>query len=68
MFSRTLIDMVKMKDDKTCMAFNISFIPETANKYFLAACDEYVRLYDFEQAMVSPKQISSPPPKKKKKP
>ncbi|OBZ84257.1 hypothetical protein A0J61_07685 [Choanephora cucurbitarum] len=45
-----LIESRKMQDEITCMAFNISFVPNTANKYFMAAVDEHVRLYDFEEA------------------
>jgi hypothetical protein len=41
-----------MIDGVTCMAFTVSFVPNTGNKYFLAACDEHLRLYDFEQATV----------------
>ncbi|KAL9550086.1 hypothetical protein MBANPS3_004897 [Mucor bainieri] len=47
---QTLISSTKMKDDVTCMAFTVSFLPNTGNKYFIAAADEHLRLYDFEQA------------------
>ncbi|KAI7906648.1 WD40-repeat-containing domain protein [Cokeromyces recurvatus] len=47
-----LLDSVKMIDGLTCMAFTISFVPNTGNKYFIAACDEHLRLYDFENAML----------------
>ncbi|CAO3655888.1 unnamed protein product [Mucor fragilis] len=47
---QTLITCTKMKDDVTCMAFTVSFLPHTGNKYFIAATDEHLRLYDFEQA------------------
>ncbi|KAF9166717.1 capsular associated protein [Actinomortierella ambigua] len=46
----TLESMVQMSDGITCMAFTVSFVPNTGNKYFLAACDENLRLYDFENA------------------
>lgn len=49
----TLLDSTPMIDGVTCMAFTVSFVPNTGNKYFLAACDEHLRLYDFEQATVS---------------
>jgi hypothetical protein len=52
-FCRKLIEFTPMIDGVTCMAFTVSFVPNTGNKYFLAACDEHLRLYDFEQAMVS---------------
>ncbi|KAI7896073.1 WD40-repeat-containing domain protein [Mucor mucedo] len=48
----TLLDSTPMIDGVTCMAFTVSFLPNTGNKYFLAACDEHLRLYDFEQAML----------------
>jgi hypothetical protein len=41
-----------MDDGITCMAFTVSFVPNTGNKYFLAACDEHIRLYDFESSQV----------------
>ncbi|SAM02439.1 hypothetical protein [Absidia glauca] len=44
----TLVEMKKMEEEETCMAFNVSFVPNTGNKYFIAACDEVIRLYDFE--------------------
>lgn len=44
----TLLDKQKMDDNLTCMAFTVSFLPNTGNKYFLAAVDEHLRLYDFE--------------------
>ncbi|KAF9390289.1 hypothetical protein CPB97_009629 [Podila verticillata] len=47
---RTLKSMVQMADGVTCMAFTVSFVPNTGNKYFLAAADENLRLYDFEHA------------------
>ncbi|KAJ2960794.1 hypothetical protein NQZ79_g3839 [Umbelopsis isabellina] len=48
----TLLDAKKMDDGITCMAFTVSFVPNTGNKYFLAACDEHVRLYDFESCQM----------------
>ncbi|KAF8936661.1 WD40-repeat-containing domain protein [Dissophora ornata] len=47
---RSLESMVQMADGITCMAFTVSFVPNTGNKYFLAAADENLRLYDFENA------------------
>ncbi|KAF9300024.1 hypothetical protein BGZ74_008388 [Mortierella antarctica] len=47
---KTLKSMVQMADGVTCMAFTVSFVPNTGNKYFLAAADENLRLYDFEHA------------------
>ncbi|ORE10696.1 WD40 repeat-like protein [Rhizopus microsporus var. microsporus] len=48
----TFLDSTKMDDNITCMAFTVSFVPNTGNKYFLAATDEHVRLYDFENAQL----------------
>jgi WD40 repeat protein len=48
----TLVEMKKMEEEETCMAFNVSFVPNTGNKYFIAACDEVIRLYDFEHGKV----------------
>ncbi|KAF9156148.1 hypothetical protein BG015_007046 [Linnemannia schmuckeri] len=47
---RSLKVMEQMEDGITCMAFTVSFVPNTGNKYFLAAADENLRLYDFEHA------------------
>ncbi|KAF7728088.1 hypothetical protein EC973_006726 [Apophysomyces ossiformis] len=47
-----LIEATKMDDGVTCMAFTVSFVPNTGNKYFLAACDEHLRLYDFEESQL----------------
>ncbi|KAI8994642.1 WD40-repeat-containing domain protein [Pilobolus umbonatus] len=46
----TLKSKTKMVDNITCMAFTVSFVPDTGNKYFIAATDEHLRLYDFENA------------------
>jgi len=40
----------KMNDGITCMAFTVSFLPHTGNKYFIAATDGDISLYDFENA------------------
>ncbi|KAI8075901.1 WD40-repeat-containing domain protein [Gilbertella persicaria] len=45
-----LQESTPMTDGITCMAFTVSFVPNTGNKYFIAACDEHLRLYDFEQS------------------
>ncbi|KAG0000618.1 hypothetical protein BGZ65_004212 [Modicella reniformis] len=45
---RALTSMAQMADGVTCMAFTVSFVPNTGNKFFLAAADENLRLYDFE--------------------
>ncbi|KAI8375962.1 WD40-repeat-containing domain protein [Radiomyces spectabilis] len=48
----TLKTSTRMEDGITCMAFTVSFLPNTGNKYFLAACDGHLRLYDFEEAQL----------------
>ncbi|KAI7905051.1 WD40-repeat-containing domain protein [Cokeromyces recurvatus] len=48
----TLISSNKMVDEQTCMAFTVSFVPNTGNKYFIAATDEHLRLYDFEEGVL----------------
>lgn len=47
------VEFTKMADGLTCMAFNVAFLPNTGNKYFVAGCDEEVRLYDFDKESVS---------------
>jgi WD40 repeat protein len=42
----------RMNDGITCMAFTISFLPNTGNKYFIAATDGDVSLFDFENAQI----------------
>lgn len=49
----TLIDKTKLMDGDTCMVFTISFVPNTGNKYFIAACDERIKLFDFESERVN---------------
>ncbi|CAG8545866.1 6096_t:CDS:2, partial [Ambispora leptoticha] len=48
----TLVSSKRMEDGITCMAFTVSFVPNTGNRYFLAATDEHIRLYDFEEAQL----------------
>ncbi|KAJ3076038.1 hypothetical protein HDU98_005987 [Podochytrium sp. JEL0797] len=36
----------------TCIAFCITFLPHTGNKYFLAACDDRISIFDFETEAV----------------
>jgi len=47
-----LDNYTKMDDGITCMAFTISFLPNTGNKYFVAATDGDVSLFDFETAQI----------------
>jgi len=39
-------------DETAQMVFSISFLPDCGNKYFVAAVDEGLRLYDFETRQV----------------
>lgn len=48
----TLIESHKMDDKFSSVTFTVSFLPNTGNKYFMAACDEHLRLYDFENNKV----------------
>ncbi|ORY96382.1 WD40-repeat-containing domain protein [Syncephalastrum racemosum] len=48
----TLLDSSEVEDGETCMAFTISFLPNTGNKYFMGACDGHLRLYDFEEGLL----------------
>ncbi|KAF7730101.1 hypothetical protein EC973_003047 [Apophysomyces ossiformis] len=48
----TLVQSTRMEDGITCMAFTVSFVPNTGNKYFLAACDGHLRIFDFEDAQL----------------
>lgn len=52
LYDSTLVESTRMDDGETCMAFTVSFVPNTGNKYFVGACDEHLRLYDFEEAKV----------------
>ncbi|KAJ3218650.1 hypothetical protein HDU67_004703 [Dinochytrium kinnereticum] len=47
-----LLDRTRMADEETCMAFSVSFLPNTGNKLFLAACDDRLRLFDLEHAQI----------------
>jgi len=47
-----LDNYTKMFDGITCMAFTISFLPHTGNRYFIAATDGDVSLFDFETAQI----------------
>ncbi|KAI8846868.1 hypothetical protein BC829DRAFT_397675, partial [Chytridium lagenaria] len=35
-----ILYQTRMSDTDTCMAFSFSFIPNTGNRLFLAACDD----------------------------
>ena len=50
---RHLIGQERFADGVTCMAFTVSFVPHTGNRYFAGACDDKIKIYDFESCMVS---------------
>ncbi|PWA02527.1 hypothetical protein BB558_001352 [Smittium angustum] len=39
-------------DGVSCMVFSVSFVPNTGNRFFVAACDERVKLFDMEACKV----------------
>ncbi|OMJ24091.1 putative WD repeat-containing protein [Smittium culicis] len=45
-------DSTAFKDGVTCMAFSVSFLPNCGNRFFMAACDERVKLFDMETDQV----------------
>lgn len=42
----------KIDDGNTNMSFNISFLPNVGNKYFMSASDDSLKLYDFDQEKI----------------
>ncbi|KAI8325369.1 WD40 repeat-like protein, partial [Martensiomyces pterosporus] len=47
-----LLDTKEITDGVTCMAFTVSFLPNTGNRYFMAATDDHVTLMDLEQGVI----------------
>ncbi|KAJ2330958.1 hypothetical protein GGI00_003474, partial [Coemansia sp. RSA 2681] len=47
-----LLDSMEVEDGVTCMAFTVSFLPNTGNRYFMAATDDHVTLMDLERCMI----------------
>lgn len=45
-------DVVRMQDDKSCMVFAVTFLPQTGNEFFAAACDDTVKVYNFDTCQV----------------
>ncbi|KAJ3175703.1 hypothetical protein HDU87_005846 [Geranomyces variabilis] len=45
---RGMQSRVTFKDGETCMAFAVSFLPHTGNRYLIAACDSGLTVFDFE--------------------
>ncbi|KAJ3330132.1 hypothetical protein HDU76_006364 [Blyttiomyces sp. JEL0837] len=42
------LTQTRFKDGDTCMAFMFAFLPLTGNRYFIAACDDHLKLFDME--------------------
>ncbi|KAJ1812607.1 hypothetical protein LPJ75_003567, partial [Coemansia sp. RSA 2598] len=47
-----LIDSQEVEDGVTCMAFTVSFVPNTGNRFFVAATDDHVTLMDLERCKI----------------
>ncbi|KAJ1648498.1 hypothetical protein LPJ64_000195 [Coemansia asiatica] len=47
-----LLDSQEVEDGVTCMAFTVSFVPNTANRFFVAATDDHVTLMDLEKCKI----------------
>ncbi|KAJ2811028.1 hypothetical protein H4S07_002321, partial [Coemansia furcata] len=47
-----LLDSKEVTDGVTCMAFTVSFLPSTGNRYFMAATDDHVTLMDLETCLI----------------
>ncbi|KAJ2887388.1 hypothetical protein IWW38_005151, partial [Coemansia aciculifera] len=47
-----LLDSMEVSDGVTCMAFTVSFLPNTGNRYFMAATDDHVTLMDLEHCRI----------------
>jgi hypothetical protein len=49
---RECVGNKKLVDGESCMAFTVSFVPHSQNQFFMAACDEHLKLCDFEDLKV----------------
>ncbi|KAJ1879376.1 hypothetical protein LPJ66_011705, partial [Kickxella alabastrina] len=47
-----LLDSQEVEDGITCMAFTVSFVPNTGNRFFLASTDDHVTLMDLENCKI----------------
>ncbi|KAJ2724290.1 hypothetical protein GGI07_002063 [Coemansia sp. Benny D115] len=47
-----LLDSREVEDGVTCMAFTVSFVPNTGNRFFIAATDDHVTLMDMETCKI----------------
>ena len=44
---------VYIEDLTTYMGIHTTFLPNCGNKYFIAACDDGIKIFDFEAELVS---------------
>ncbi|KAJ2781526.1 hypothetical protein GGI15_003198 [Coemansia interrupta] len=47
-----LLGTDEVEDGVTCMAFTVSFVPNTGNRFFVAATDDHVTLMDLERCKI----------------
>ncbi|KAJ1666527.1 hypothetical protein IW140_004626 [Coemansia sp. RSA 1813] len=47
-----LLDSKEVEDGVTCMAFTVSFVPNTGNRFFVASTDDHVTLMDLERCAI----------------
>ncbi|KAJ1735454.1 hypothetical protein LPJ72_001856 [Coemansia sp. Benny D160-2] len=47
-----LLDTKEVEDGVTCMAFTVSFVPNTGNRFFVASTDDHVTLMDLENCAI----------------
>ncbi|KAJ2238256.1 hypothetical protein IWW45_000267 [Coemansia sp. RSA 485] len=47
-----LLDSQEVEDGVTCMAFTVSFVPNTGNRFFVAATDDHATLMDLEKCKI----------------
>ncbi|KAJ2623037.1 hypothetical protein GGI26_002646 [Coemansia sp. RSA 1358] len=47
-----LLDSKEIEDGVTCMAFTVSFLPNTGNRFFVASTDDHVTLMDLENCAI----------------
>ncbi|KAJ1916620.1 hypothetical protein H4219_003684 [Mycoemilia scoparia] len=48
----TLKQRRTIDDGVTCMAFGVSFVPNTGNRYFMAATDDHIKLMDLDKCKI----------------
>ncbi|KAJ2379948.1 hypothetical protein GGI05_006470, partial [Coemansia sp. RSA 2603] len=47
-----LLGTDEVEDGVTCMAFTVSFVPNTGNRFFVASTDDHVTLMDLERCKI----------------